>query len=106
MRINRFFAVPAVVLAAQFSWAQVKVDPKERIHPIVKSFVDEVNKSTKSLRNMPKFTKSKLKLTHLILKALLAVLGHTAWSFIQDNSIWKPLSLSIKWKHTVGDRVF
>ncbi|RQO33816.1 peptidase M28 [Chryseobacterium sp. KBW03] len=46
MRINRFFAVPAVVLAAQFSWAQVKVDPKERLNPIVKSFVDEVNNNS------------------------------------------------------------
>jgi len=51
MRINRFFAVPAVMLAAQFSWAQVKVDPKERLNPIVKSFVDEVNNNSQ-LENM------------------------------------------------------
>ncbi|WP_250255097.1 M28 family peptidase [Chryseobacterium sp. Marseille-Q3244] len=46
MRINRFFAVPAVMLAAQFSWAQVKVDPKENLNPIIKSIVDEVNNNS------------------------------------------------------------
>ncbi|WP_343608800.1 M20/M25/M40 family metallo-hydrolase [Chryseobacterium oranimense] len=51
MKINRFFAVPAIVLAAQFSWAQVKVDPKEKLDPVVKSFVDEINNSSQ-LENM------------------------------------------------------
>ncbi|WP_080779534.1 M20/M25/M40 family metallo-hydrolase [Chryseobacterium phocaeense] len=51
MKINNFFVVPAVVLAAQFSWAQVKVDPKEKLDPIVKSFVDEINNNSQ-LENM------------------------------------------------------
>lgn len=51
MKINRYFVVPAVVLAAQFSWAQVKVDPKEKLDPIVKSFVDEINNNSQ-LENM------------------------------------------------------
>ncbi|MGK6340761.1 M20/M25/M40 family metallo-hydrolase [Chryseobacterium sp. DT-3] len=51
MKINKFFAVPVLMLAAQFSWAQVKVDPKEKLDPIVKSFVDEINNNSQ-LENM------------------------------------------------------
>lgn len=35
--------MPAMVLATQFSWAQVTVDPKEKLNPIVQNFVNEVN---------------------------------------------------------------
>ena len=47
MRINRFFcSACGNAGCSQFSWAQVKVDPKERLSPIVKSFVDEVNNNS------------------------------------------------------------
>lgn len=35
--------MPAVVLATQFSWAQIAADSKEKLNPIVQSFVNEVN---------------------------------------------------------------
>lgn len=40
MKINTFFAVPAVVLAAQFVNAQTSV---QKLDPIVENFVNEVN---------------------------------------------------------------
>ncbi|MCW3161122.1 M20/M25/M40 family metallo-hydrolase [Chryseobacterium oryctis] len=43
MKINRFFIIPAVVLATQLSSAQIIVDSKEKLNPIVQNFVNEVN---------------------------------------------------------------
>lgn len=43
MKINRFFTVPALVLATQFSFAQATADSK---NPIIQNFVSEVNTSS------------------------------------------------------------
>jgi hypothetical protein len=46
MKINTFFAVPAVLLSAQFSWAQGTVNPKEKLNPVIENFVNEINRSS------------------------------------------------------------
>lgn len=51
MKITTFFTMPAIVLATQFSWAQVSADPQEKLNPVVQNFVNEVNNNSQ-LENM------------------------------------------------------
>ncbi|MCS3870196.1 hypothetical protein J3D55_003112 [Chryseobacterium ginsenosidimutans] len=51
MKINRFFVMPAIVVATQFSLAQTTAGSQEKLNPVVQSFVNEINTNSQ-LENM------------------------------------------------------